>query len=101
MDYKEPDDFEHNLIVTGFKAQELLENEVFQATVQELTAQIMAGILETNFDETEKRDNLYFLYKALQNIIKILTSSAALKPIIQEAQNAQDESSEIPDTYED
>lgn len=82
----------HDLIVTGTKAQELLNNETFTATVNELSAQITNAILNTNIPEREKRDDLYMLHKALENIIVILKASADIKIIANESLKDIDES---------
>jgi hypothetical protein len=85
-----PDDFD--LIVTGIKAQELLDNVTFQSTVNELSTQITNAILSTACPEVQKRQDLYMLHKALELLTTILKQSASAGAII----NAQ-----TPDDPED
>lgn len=76
-----PDDF--NLIITGAKAQELLDNETFSSTVNELSTQITDAILNTGYPEVQKRQDLYMLHKALELLTTLLRSSAQAGEIIQ------------------
>lgn len=92
------EDMTHDLIVTGSKAQELLDNETFKATVWELNSQIVSGILGTNFPEQQKRDDLYMLYKAVQNIVNILEASAKIKPLLEEAEALKDDEEQTEET---
>jgi hypothetical protein len=72
------------LVVTGTKAQELLDNETFKATVNELTAQITDQILSSPVNDPIMRQNLYMIYKALENLVRILKASASTKLLVQD-----------------
>lgn len=84
-DETEPTQAEHdyNLIITGTKAQELLDNPTFSATVNELSTQIINGLLATATSEFQKRQDLYMLHKALETITTLLKASASIKPIVE------------------
>lgn len=84
-----PDDF--GLIVTGVRTQELLDNETFQSTVNELSTQITTAIMSTAFPEVQKRQDLYMLHKALESLIAILKASASVGPIIQAQRPDEDD----------
>lgn len=74
------DDF--GLVVTAIHAQELLDNPVFTGVVNDLGRQIKDTIVATEFDNFNGRQNLYMLFKALQNLEHILKASASLKELV-------------------
>lgn len=90
------------LVITGTKAQELLANETFIATVNELTSQISDAILNTPIGDPHTRQNLYMLYKALENIVTILKASASTKLLVETQLKEIDEDADLTtDTHED
>lgn len=72
------------MVVTGTKAQELIDNPTFIATVNELTVQITEQILGSPINDPLMRQNLYMLYKALESIVKLLKASASIKELVQD-----------------
>lgn len=79
------------LVITGTKAQELLENPTFVATVNELTTQISDAILNSPVNDPMMRQNYYMLYKALENIVSLLKASASTKLLVENQLEEQDE----------
>lgn len=69
---------EHQIIVTGIHAKELLNHPTFAAVVNELETQIKDSILKTPIADHFVRERLYMLFKALENLINILSASASL-----------------------
>lgn len=90
------------MVITGTKAQELLANPTFVATINELTSQISDSILNTPIGDPHTRQNLYMLYKALENIVSILKASASTKLLVEDQLKEIDEEADLTNKpYED
>ena len=82
-----PEVDDHQLVVTGIHARELLANPTFVAVVNDLEKQITTATFKTPIVDFNTRQNLYMLWKALENLVSILEASAQLVDTVEPEQS--------------
>ena len=78
---------DHQLVVSGINARELLNNPTFAFVVNDLESQIKVQTFKTKFDDYQARQNLYMLWKALESLCNILEASAQLVETVEPEQS--------------
>ncbi len=80
---------EDAMINAGNEAESLLNNEVFNKTIDGLVQATFQGFVNTAPDKEEERDKVYHHYRALVDIMHTLTQRVAVRDQII-AQNDND-----------
>ena len=86
---------EDAMITAGNEAQSLLDNEVFNRTIDGLVQSTFQGFVNSAPENNEEREKIYHHYRALVDIIHTLTQRVAVRDqIIAKNDNDVDETND-------
>lgn len=80
------------LVELGIQAQHLLDSETFIKAVNTLSEQLTNSILSTTVDENQKRERLYMMHVALNELVGVLKNRVQAKDNIESMVNDEDDS---------
>ena len=70
---------DQEVLERGIRAEHLLKDETFQLAVQDLIKLLSDMFLTSKPEENDKRQNIYFAYQGLNDVVSLLNQMIAAR----------------------
>lgn len=82
---------DQDVIERGIRAEHLLKDETFQLAVQDLVKLLSDMFLTSKPDENGKRDQIYFAYQGVNDVVSLLNQMVAARLEVEARLNEAEE----------